>query len=101
MRKTVIATVIGTLFSPTLHAAAFDRTGQSISSFLQPGNYFEATLTVSDTTLKGQEAGTTNTDRMIDDIANTDYRPAAAFKLQLAPQFSFGLIYDQPFASDS
>ncbi|MGP4882631.1 hypothetical protein ACTXQV_65460, partial [Klebsiella pneumoniae] len=66
---------------------------RSISAFLQPGNYFEASLSVSDTSLEGQEAGTNPTRNSISDIANSDYRPSAALKLQLAPQFSFGFLY--------
>ena len=93
--------VMASFCTSPLYAAAFDRTGQSISAFLQPGNYFEASLSVSDTSLEGQEAGTNPTRNSISDIANSDYRPSAALKLQLAPQFSFGFLYDQPFTSDS
>ncbi len=101
MKKKTLVMVMASFCTSPLYAAAFDRTGQSISAFLQPGNYFEASLSVSDTSLEGQEAGTNPTRNSISDIANSDYRPSAALKLQLAPQFSFGFLYDQPFTSDS
>ena len=84
-----------------LHAAAFDKTGQSVAAFLQTGNYFEASLGVTDTQLKGQESGTNPSHHSISDIANTDYRPTAALKLQLTPNYSFGILYDQPFGVDT
>lgn len=50
MKKTVISTIVPTvmLCSAQLHAAALDRTGQSILPFLQPGNYFEAGIAILD-----------------------------------------------------
>ncbi len=58
MKKKTLVMVMASFCTSPLYAAAFDRTGQSISAFLQPGNYFEASLSVSDTSLEGQEAGT-------------------------------------------
>lgn len=98
--KTLV-TVIASICAGSVHAAAFDRTGQSISAFLQPGNYYEAGLTVTDTSLEGRETGTSKTHNTLADIAYTDYRPATALKLQLSPQVSFGLLYDHPFGSDT
>ncbi len=34
-------------------------------------------------------------------MANDYYFPAAALKLQLTDNFSFGLLYDQPFGADA
>lgn len=78
-------------------AAAMDRSGQSISAFLQPGNYFEAGISVLDPNvsgvdIKGQATG---------DMAEDYYFPAAALKIQLNEHFSFGLIYDQPFGAEA
>ncbi len=82
-------------------AAALDRSGQSIAAFLQPGNYFEAGISVLDPTVEGQEAGTSATTRDINDMAGDYYFPSAALKLQLTDNFSFGLLYDQPFGADA
>lgn len=101
VKKKILVIAISSMCTSHLYAAAFDKTGQSISAFLQPDNYFEASLGVTDTSLKGQEAGTNAGNNTISDIAHTDYRPTAALKLQLTPQFSFGLLYDQPFGSDT
>ena len=80
-------------------AAAMDRSGQSMSAFLQPGNYFEAGISVLDPTVSGKEAGETATRRNIEDMADDYYFPSAALKLQLTDKFSFGLLYDQPFGA--
>ncbi|TCH62857.1 transporter [Acinetobacter sp. ANC 4862] len=79
-------------------AAALDRSGQSISAFLQPGNYFEAGISVLDPDVSGKaNANNSNLSDMGDDY----YFPSAALKLQLTDNFSFGLIYDQPFGADA
>ncbi|MCL6231850.1 OmpP1/FadL family transporter [Acinetobacter amyesii] len=94
-------------------AAALDRSGQSISAFLQPGNYFEAGISVLDPNVSGKvkngytpsaavppaAVGLQNTS--LDDMAGDYYFPSAALKLQLNDNFSFGLIYDQPFGADA
>ena len=39
--------------SSALYAAAMDRSGQSISAFLQPNHYFEAGISILDPTVTG------------------------------------------------
>ncbi|WHR57054.1 outer membrane protein transport protein [Acinetobacter haemolyticus] len=95
------AMILATLPATGVFAAALDRSGQSMSAFLQPGNYFEAGISVLDPTVKGQEAGGTATNRKIDDMAGDYFFPSAALKLQLTDKFSFGLLYDQPFGADA
>ncbi|TCB52679.1 long-chain fatty acid transporter [Acinetobacter sp. ANC 4779] len=82
-------------------AAALDRSGQSIAAFLQPGNYFEAGISVLDPTVEGQEAGASATQRNISDMAGDYYFPSAALKFQPTNKFSFGILYDQPFGADA
>ena len=72
-----------------------------MSAFFQPGNYFEAGISVLDPTVEGKEAGSSATRRNIDDMGNDYYFPSAALKLQLNDKFSFGLLYDQPFGADA
>lgn len=95
------AMILATLPMTGAFAAALDRSGQSIAAFLQPGNYFEAGISVLDPTVEGQEAGTSATTRDISDMAGDYYFPSAALKLQLTDNFSFGLLYDQPFGADA
>lgn len=78
-------------------AAAMDRSGQSIASFLQPGNYFEAGISVLDPSVSGhfKAAPSVSTGEMADDYEFYN----AALKFQLTENFSFGLIYDQPFGA--
>ncbi|NNG80420.1 outer membrane protein transport protein [Acinetobacter sp. ANC 5378] len=84
-------------------AAALDRSGQSIAAFLQPGNYFEAGISVLDPNVSGKSTPLApglpaqNTG----DMASDYHFPHAALKLQLTDNFSFGLLYDQPFGADA
>lgn len=95
---------INAIFTPVLlsllpvtgaYAAAMDRSGQSISAFLQPNNYFEAGISILDPTV----SGTSTTGGKISDMGDDYYFPSAALKLQLNENFSFGLLYDQPFGA--
>ena len=83
-------------------AAALDRSGQSISSFLQPNNYFEAGISALSADVQGQETDpNTGANRKIDDMAKDYVFANAAIKLQLNDKFSFGLIFDQPFGASA
>ena len=95
------AMILATLPATGVFAAALDRSGQSMSASLQPGNYFEAGLSVLDPTVEGKEAGGTPTQRKIGDMGNDYMFPSAALKLQLTDNISFGLLYDQPFGADA
>ena len=81
-------------------AAAMDRSGQSISAFLQPGNYFEAGISVLDPNVSGT-ASTALGGQSTGDMAGDYYFPSAALKLQVTDNFSFGLLYDQPFGAEA
>ena len=92
--------VLATLPATGAFAAALDRSGQSMSAFFQPGNYFEAGLSVLDPTVKGQSTAATGSQNISD--MGGDYQfYNAALKLQLTDYLSFGLIYDQPFGADA
>ncbi|MCL6246133.1 MULTISPECIES: OmpP1/FadL family transporter [Acinetobacter] len=92
-------------------AAAMDRSGQSISAFLQPGNYFEAGISVLDADVSGKlkdnytvTGGGANTAKSIQgtelgDMAESYHFYNAALKVQMTDNVSFGLIYDQPFGA--
>ena len=100
--KMLTAAILASVLPTTgVFAAALDRSGQSISAFLQPNNYFEAGISVLDPTVEGREAGTSETRRHIEDMGDDYYFPSAAIKLQLTDHLSFGLLYDQPFGADA
>lgn len=101
LKTLTTAMILATVPMTGAFAAALDRSGQSISAFLQPGNYFEAGISVLDPDVSGQEAGTSATNRQIGDMAGDYYFPSAALKFQLTDNFSFGLLYDQPFGADA
>ena len=106
------AIILATLPATGVFAAALDRSGQSISSFLQPGNYFEAGLSILDPKVEGKvrEGFTPNAappsvigleNTNLSDMGGDYMFYNAALKLQLTDQVSFGFIYDQPFGADA
>ncbi len=89
--------ILISMLPATTFAAGLDRSGQSISAFLQPGNYAEASFSVLDPEVKGKDiAG-----NKVSDMAEDYYFPAAAVKVQASDKISVGLLYDQPFGADS
>ena len=97
LNKIYSAILLSTLpLTPAL-AAGLDRSGQSIAAFLQPGNYFEAGISILDPEVKGKDTSGNQTG----DMASDYYFPHAALKIQATDHFSVGLIYDQPFGADA
>ena len=105
LNKIYSAMLLSTLPLSAVQAAGLDRSGQSISAFLQPGNYAEAGITVIDPDVKGKS--TVNNPiadlrgEKIGDMAEDYYFPSAAIKVQATDKISLGLIYDQPYGADS
>ena len=99
MKLNLIQTAILLSLIPTTStfAGGLDRSGQSISAFLQSGNYAEAGISVLDPDVQGKDlAG-----NKVSDIAEDYYFPTAAIKIQATDKISLGLLYDQPFGADS
>ncbi|CAM4280128.1 OmpP1/FadL family transporter [Acinetobacter pragensis] len=108
MNKSTLIIALGCICTGQIHAAGLDRSGQSISAFLQPGNYFEAGISVLDASLSGKmndnfsKGGLSAAANMqTGDIANSYYSPSATLKFQLTDQFSIGFLYDHPFGADA
>ena len=99
MKLTAIHSAILLSLIPTTatFAAGLDRSGQSISAFLQPGNYAEAGLSVLDPEVQGKD----NAGNKVSDMGEDYYFPTAAIKIQATDQISLGLLYDQPYGADS
>lgn len=99
--------LLSTLPLTSIKAAGLDRSGQSISAFLQSGNYAEAGISVLDPTVKGSSTvinkitGQDLTGEKITDMGSDYYFVNTALKLQVTDQVSLGLIYDQPFGADA
>lgn len=97
--------ILATLPMSGAFAAAMDRSGQSISAFLQPGNYFEAGISVLDADVSGNSStirtlqGQTIPSEATGDMASSYYFPSAALKIQATDNISVGLLYDQPFGA--
>lgn len=97
MKSLVVAIAIAALPATSVFAAALDRSGQSISAFLQPGNYAEIGVSSLYPTVEGKDRSGNN----ISDIGDTYSFGSAAIKLQPTEQLSFGMIYDEPFGARS
>lgn len=93
-------------------AAAMDRSGQSISAFLQSNNYFEAGISVLEADVSGNMRSNWNmpsTDPIpigseisgskLGDMAESFLIPNFTLKYQANEHISLGLIYDQPFGA--
>ena len=99
------AILLATVPMTGVFAAAMDRSGQSIAAFLQPGNYFEAGISVLDADVSGTSntiqtlQGQTVPAQATGDMASSYYFPSAALKIQATDNISVGLLYDQPFGA--
>lgn len=78
-------------------AAGLDRSGQSISAFLQPNNYAELGFSIVDAKIEGHDKASV----AVNDMAGTYIVPTAAVKVQANDKVALGLIYDQPFGANS
>lgn len=89
-----------------LYAAGLERTDQSISAFLEPGNYAEINLAVIDAHIEGEvqykdvisELGIN--DFSTGNLAEREFLGKLALKFQPHPQISAGLIYEQPYMAN-
>ena len=108
LNQLYVATLTTILPATSIFAAALESSNQSISAFLEPGNYIEAGFNVIDYNISGKT--TTNTvgftsststkDKDLGKVDSTLTTPNFAVKTQINDQFSVGLIYDKPFAAD-
>ena len=109
--KTLTAALACALPVTGAFAAALDRSGQSISGFLQPGNYAEISMSVLDPDVSGKThsdfPSTTPTaqpfvgGQSVGEMAEDYAFGSAAIKVQPTEHFSFGLLYDQPFGASA
>jgi len=106
------AILLSTLCTQGVYAAAMDRSGQSISAFLQPNNYFEAGVSVLDADVSGKmrdnwnvpstdqyKSGADMSNTSLGDMAESFVIPNFALKYQANDHISLGLIYEQPFGA--
>ena len=97
LNKIQSAILLSCLPAGTVLAAGLDRSGQSILPFLQPDNYFEASINALDPTVKGKDIA----QKAVADMGEDYYFTTAALKFQANEHFSLGLLFDQPYGADS
>ncbi|WP_180159352.1 OmpP1/FadL family transporter [Acinetobacter sp. YH12047] len=105
LKTLTTAMILATVPMTGAFAAAMDRSGQSIAAFLQPGNYFEAGISVLDPSVSGTTSNSPllgpGANQATGDMASDYYFPSAALKFQVTDNFSFGLLYDRPFGAEA
>lgn len=94
MKHSVLSVAIVALLPMTTFGAGLERTPQSVSAFLQDGNYAEFSLNVVTPSIQGVEK-----DRPValDDSSETYHTKGLAIKVQATDKVSLGVIYDEPF----
>lgn len=106
MKATAFGISLGIFMPGYLYAAALETSNQSIASFLQPDHYAEFSTAIIKAKISGKtyrpdpNNPSTSSEISTHNFANTFYVSNLALKLQVHPNWSFGLIYDQPFGTD-
>ena len=106
MKKKFWGFVSSTSIPVLCHSAGMETSDQSILSFLETGNYVELSYAEMYAYVAGkvqnqselQKIGISNFST--GNLVNDYHFANAAAKLQISPQLSFGLIYDQPYGVD-
>lgn len=103
MKLSLISSAILLVTIPTTvtFASGLDRSGQSITAFLQPGNYAEAGMSFLSPNVKGHSTVSGHEGEKIGNMADNYYFPSAAIKVQATDHISLGLLYDQPFGANA
>ncbi|WP_333669567.1 OmpP1/FadL family transporter [Acinetobacter guillouiae] len=96
IKPLAFATVV-ILTTTQTFSAALDRSGQSISAFLQPGNYAEIGISALDPDVSGKD----NAGNSLADVGDFYHSLSAAIKIQQTEKLSLGLLFDQPYGAKS
>ena len=106
MNKVTSGFALGACVPIFCNAAALEKSDQSILAFLESNHYVEASYGELYADVTGQVQRTDTLQQLgIQDYSTgnvvNDYHFAnVASKFQIAPQLSFGLIYDQPYGAN-
>lgn len=95
MKTLTTAMILATIPATSVFAGALDRSGQSVASFFQPGNYAEIGGSLLAPTVTGKDKNGTS----VQDMGDTYRFWNAAIKLQPTEMISLGLIFDEPFGA--
>ena len=95
LKNLSVAIILATVPMTGAFAAAMDRSGQSISAFLQPNNYAEVGVMVLDPNVSGRD----KTGKDTGDMGASYHSASAAVKIQATDNISVGLLFDQPFGA--
>ena len=91
------AILLTTIPTTLTFAAGLERANQSITAFLQPGNYAEASISGVVPHVTGKD----NSGNNVSNMADSFIVPNVALKVQATDHISLGIIYEQPFGGNS
>ena len=106
MKATVFGISIAISLPMHVYSAALETSNQSIASFLQSNHYVEFSTAIVDANVSGHtdrptaNHSATFTETSTQDFVHDYVLSNAALKLQIQPNWSFGIIYDQPFGAN-
>ncbi|UUS61697.1 MULTISPECIES: OmpP1/FadL family transporter [unclassified Acinetobacter] len=107
MKNQFVAVAVGIVCPiQIMYAAGIENSDQSISAFLEPGNYTEASFAYVDAQVDGkvQNQGLISelgiTDFSTGNLAHQQFSGKFALKIQPHENISAGVIYEQPFHTD-
>lgn len=104
IKKLIKITIIASTTFPILtFAAAFDRSGQPITDFLQDGEYASLSYSHTKTSVSGKDTGLNNNGQVneVPNIAKDSDSFRASYKTNFNNDLSVGILYDQPFGTDT
>lgn len=96
MHKTMTAVAALMLGAGQVAAGGIERAPQSLAPLFEPGNYAELSFGGADPTVSGTDAAGVETG----DVAQGYGFVGLAYKQQINPNVSVGLIIEQPFGAD-
>ncbi|MEM6657926.1 MAG: outer membrane protein transport protein [Pseudomonadota bacterium] len=101
MKKALVSACALCVGATAAQAGGLDRTGQPITLIFQDGNYAEFSVSQSNPDVTGNDLTNQNPfGTPSGNIAQDFNQVGAGVKYDINDQFSFSLIYEQPFGSD-
>lgn len=95
MKNLVLTTTALTTLAGAANAGGVERTTQSVAVLFEEGRYFEFGASFGDPDVSGTFLGAGS-----GDIADSFFNLGAAYKADINDEFSYAIIYDQPYGAD-
>lgn len=101
MRTYITSAAALCLVAGGAHAGGVDRSGQSIAVLFEEGRYLEFSATSVSPDLTGESISAFPNGSGSGDIAKQYFRFGAAYKADINDNWSYAIIYDEPFGAET